>query len=333
MSAAALREPWTRLSRQREAATFGMWVFLTSELLFFSGMILIYAACRYLHPAGFLAGARETNVWFGTINTMALLTSSFTMAVAAQAGDARLRRLAIICLAATAALGLAFLTIKGFEYREDIQHHLLPGADFAIAAPGAELFFSIYWVMTGVHGIHLSSRSRPGRAPRCGDRAARTAAVQPGNPGDSPLLAPRGRHLDYPLPAPLSRRSIVSLERADDKGTAASGAVIWRRNLVVWATLMLLVLLTLGLAYLPLGRFNLPLALLIAAAKAVLIGVIFMELRLAEGLHSSGRRSRLSMDRRHVRADVLRSGIPHGLRAGGGRRGIVFARAEAAGHA
>ena len=76
----------------------------------------------------------------------------------------------------------------------------------------------------------------------------------------------------------------MSLERADDKGTAASGAVIWRRSLVVWATLMLLVLLTLGLAYLPLGRFNLPLALLIAAAKAVLIGVVFMELRLAKGL-------------------------------------------------
>ena len=156
MSAAALREPWRRLSRQREAATFGMWVFLTSELLFFSGMILIYAACRYLQPAGFLAAARETNVWFGTINTMVLLTSSFAMAVAAQAGDAKLRRLAIACLAATVVLGLAFLTIKGFEYREDIHKHLLPGAAFAIATPGAQLFFSIYWVMTGVHAIHLS---------------------------------------------------------------------------------------------------------------------------------------------------------------------------------
>jgi cytochrome c oxidase subunit 3 len=124
--------------------------------LFFSGMILIYAACRYLQPAGFLAAARETNVWFGTINTMVLLTSSFAMAVAAQAGDAKLRRLAIACLAATVALGLAFLTIKGFEYREDIHEHLLPGAGFAIATPGAQLFFSVYWVMTGVHAIHLS---------------------------------------------------------------------------------------------------------------------------------------------------------------------------------
>jgi cytochrome c oxidase subunit 4 len=75
----------------------------------------------------------------------------------------------------------------------------------------------------------------------------------------------------------------VSVERAGDAKAAQRGADIWRRSLLVWAILMLLVLLTLGLAYLPLGRFNMPLALLIAAAKAVLIGVIFMELRLAKG--------------------------------------------------
>jgi cytochrome c oxidase subunit 3 len=156
MTASALREPWTQLSRQREAATFGMWVFLTSELLFFGGMILVYAACRYLHPTGFFAAARETNVWYGTVNTMVLLTSSFAMAVAAQAGDAKLRRLAISGLVATVVLGLAFLTIKGFEYREDIREHLLPGSGFAVAGRGAQLFFSVYWVMTGVHAIHLS---------------------------------------------------------------------------------------------------------------------------------------------------------------------------------
>lgn len=75
----------------------------------------------------------------------------------------------------------------------------------------------------------------------------------------------------------------MSVERAGDAKAAQRGADIWRRSLLVWAILMLLVLLTLGLAYLPLGRFNMPLALLIAAAKAVLIGVIFMELRLAKG--------------------------------------------------
>jgi cytochrome c oxidase subunit III len=156
MSAGALREPWTQLNRQREAATFGMWVFLASEMLFFSGMMLLYAACRYLQPIGFFAAARETNVVFGTVNTMALLTSSFAMAIAAQAGDARLRRLALAGLVATILFGLSFLIIKGFEYREDLEKNLWPGAGFAIAAPGAQLFFSLYWVMTGVHAIHLS---------------------------------------------------------------------------------------------------------------------------------------------------------------------------------
>ena len=156
MTDAALREPWTSLSRQREAATFGMWVFLATELLFFSGMLLLYAANRYLHPVGFLAAARETNIWFGTANTLVLLTSSCVMTVAARAGEAQLRNLCVYCLAATAVLGAAFVTIKGFEYREDLREHLFPGSSFSVAGRGAELFFSLYWVLTGVHAIHLS---------------------------------------------------------------------------------------------------------------------------------------------------------------------------------
>jgi cytochrome c oxidase subunit 3 len=153
---AALREPWRSLDRQREAAAFGMWIFLTSEMLFFGGMLLAYSVSRYLQPVGFLAAARETNVWFGTTNTLVLLTSSFTMAIAAQAGDARRRRLAIACLCITMILGLAFLVIKGFEYREDIEKHLVPGADFALQQRGSQLFFALYWAMTGAHAIHLT---------------------------------------------------------------------------------------------------------------------------------------------------------------------------------
>jgi len=154
--AAALREPWRSLPRQREAATLGIWVFLASEALFFSGAILGYAFSRYLHAHGFLAAARETNVWFGTVNTIVLLTSSFAMAMAAQAGDARLRRLSLVSLAAAVMLGLSFLILKGFEYREDIEKHLAPGAKFALELQGAALFFSFYWVLTGVHAVHLT---------------------------------------------------------------------------------------------------------------------------------------------------------------------------------
>lgn len=156
MTETALREPWSRLSRQREASTFGMWVFLASELLFFSGMILAYSAARYFDPQGFFDGARRTNVAFGTTNTVILLVSSFAIAMAAQAADARKRRATLVLLSATVALGLAFLVVKGFEYREDLSEGLFPGAGFPIAQRGAEIFFSLYWTMTAVHAVHLT---------------------------------------------------------------------------------------------------------------------------------------------------------------------------------
>jgi cytochrome c oxidase subunit 3 len=80
------------------------------------------------------------------------------MAVASQAAAAgrHFRRLVIGCLASTAALGLAFLVVKGFEYKEDIDKHLVPGAHFALHEVGAQLFYGLYWLVTGVHAIHLT---------------------------------------------------------------------------------------------------------------------------------------------------------------------------------
>jgi cytochrome c oxidase subunit 3 len=160
----ALREPWRSLHRQRQAAGFGMWVFLSSEALFFGGLLLTYAAYRTLYPDAFAAAARETNIVFGTINTAVLLTSSLTMAAAAEAADAasagadadRSSRLTLHCLAATACLGLVFMVVKGLEYAEDIREHLVPGAGFRLDDPPAQVFFAFYWVSTVVHAIHLS---------------------------------------------------------------------------------------------------------------------------------------------------------------------------------
>jgi cytochrome c oxidase subunit 3 len=120
--------------------------------------MLTYTVCRLDNPAGFDAAGRETNIWYGTINTAILLTSSFTMAVAAQAAaeGERLRRLILSCLTLTALFGLAFLVVKGFEYREDIDKHLVPGLHFALHQRGAELFYGLYWLVTGVHAIHLT---------------------------------------------------------------------------------------------------------------------------------------------------------------------------------
>ncbi|GJE26654.1 cytochrome c oxidase subunit 3 [Methylobacterium organophilum] len=168
MSAGAdklLREPWDELAlpeaqalaRQRAGAAFGIWVFLASEVLFFGALFLLYAALRLEHSQAFLAAARETNLVYGTINTVLLLTSGLGAAVAAQAAeDGRLRRMTLWCLAATLALGLAFLVVKGLEYREDIERHLVPGARFALPEGPAQLFFGFYWLSTVLHAIHLS---------------------------------------------------------------------------------------------------------------------------------------------------------------------------------
>lgn len=153
-----LREPWETFERQRGASKFGIWVFLASEVLFFGALVLAYTVGRIDHQDAFAAAGRDTNIWYGTINTAILLTSSLTMAIASQAAAAtgHFRRLVIVCLALTAALGLAFLVVKGFEYKEDIDKHLLPGAQFALKETGAQLFYGLYWLVTGVHAIHLT---------------------------------------------------------------------------------------------------------------------------------------------------------------------------------
>jgi cytochrome c oxidase subunit 3 len=153
-----LREPWENFSRQHEAGKFGIWIFLASEVLFFGALMLTYAVCRIEHGAAFAAAGRETDIWYGTINTAVLLTSSLTMAVASQAAASResLRRLVLGCLLATAALGLVFIIVKAFEYKEDIDKHLVPGSQFSLPELGSQLFYGFYWLVTGVHAVHLS---------------------------------------------------------------------------------------------------------------------------------------------------------------------------------
>lgn len=161
---ALLREPWDglklpeeeALSAQRFGASFGIWIFIASEVLFFGALFLFYAAVRAEHAEAFAAAARETNIIYGTLNTAILLTSGMSAAAASLASEhAPLRRLTLWCLAATALLGLAFLAVKGLEYREDIAEHLVPGPGFKLSEPSAQLFFGFYWLSTGIHGIHL----------------------------------------------------------------------------------------------------------------------------------------------------------------------------------
>lgn len=146
-------------AQQRNAATLGMWIFLATEVLFFGGLFLAYTVYRNTYEAGFAAGSNHTLLALGTTNTALLLLSSFTMVLAVRA--AALRRLPHVAgfLAITAVLGAAFLAIKGLEYRQEIHEGLLPGKHFSYTGPHAkavELFFLLYFIMTGVHALHVA---------------------------------------------------------------------------------------------------------------------------------------------------------------------------------
>jgi cytochrome c oxidase subunit III len=152
----ALQEPWPDLQLQREGVSVGMWVFLASELLFFSGLFVTYAVYRSFNPEAFRIAGAHAEIVYGSINTVLLLTSSLTMTIALRAATEELRGLTLICLAATAALGAAFLVCKGLEYRDDLSKHLFPGPDFPLQPAATQLFWGLYWIMTGIHAFHLS---------------------------------------------------------------------------------------------------------------------------------------------------------------------------------
>jgi cytochrome c oxidase subunit 3 len=155
---AALAHQFDSLAQQSEASTLGMWVFLVTEVLFFGGLFCTYLVYRNWYPAAFTAASRELVVWAGTTNTAVLITSSLTMALAVDAAQSGRRRLLMGLLVATMALGCVFLGIKAFEYYTEFTEHHIPGAGFQFDGPEsrhAQIFFSLYFVMTGLHALHM----------------------------------------------------------------------------------------------------------------------------------------------------------------------------------
>jgi cytochrome c oxidase subunit 3 len=147
------------LRQQHEVAELGIWVFLATEVLFFGGLILAYCVYRLGDPAGFAEAARHTKIVIGTANTAILLTSSFLVAWAVTVARLNAGRLAALLFWAAALLGLAFLVLKGIEYKLEYDEHLLPGLNFTAAGPHARttyLFFSFYFVATGLHALHVA---------------------------------------------------------------------------------------------------------------------------------------------------------------------------------
>jgi cytochrome c oxidase subunit 3 len=155
-----LVEPYESLGEQREAATLGMWIFLATEILLFGGLFTIYIVYRFLYPETFQEMSGHLDVWLGTINTVVLLTSSLTVALAVHSIEHGRPRRMLVYLVSTVGLGLAFLGIKGVEYYEEYLNGLVPLAGFDFTYEGAhpdqaELFMGIYFTMTGLHAVHL----------------------------------------------------------------------------------------------------------------------------------------------------------------------------------
>jgi cytochrome c oxidase subunit 3 len=154
-----LAEQFENIEQQHAAAKLGMWVFLATEVLFFGGLFLSYTVYRYLYPDTFATASRHTEVILGGANTAILLFSSTLMALAVRASQLGRRKELARLLLATAFLGMIFMGVKGFEYHKDFVDHLVPGVGFQwheANAGAAEIFFWLYFAMTGLHAIHVA---------------------------------------------------------------------------------------------------------------------------------------------------------------------------------
>lgn len=158
MARTHLHEQYEDLHKQAHAARLGMWLFLSSELLLFAGLFALYGAYRVEYAKDFTAAMTHSSLALGTINTFVLVTSSFTMAWAIHVTRAGRPERAPFFLGLTILLGLVFLGIKAVEYGDHLRHGIAPGAHYSFAelpGHGPKLFFTLYYFMTGLHGLHV----------------------------------------------------------------------------------------------------------------------------------------------------------------------------------
>jgi cytochrome c oxidase subunit 3 len=160
--------------QQREAGSFGMWLFLVTEIMFFGGMFCAYLLYRNWYYPAFAAASNQLSVPLGAFNTAVLITSGFCMAVGVYAAEVRKRGLLVAMLILTTLFGLVFLGVKADEYHEKWEKHHIPGASFNISefvnpagygikeeplmpdmAQKTQIFFFLYFAMTGMHAIHM----------------------------------------------------------------------------------------------------------------------------------------------------------------------------------
>jgi cytochrome c oxidase subunit 3 len=160
--------------QQREAGTFGMWLFLLTEIMFFGGMFFAYLLYRNWYNPAFVAASHQLSIKLGAINTAVLIGSGYFMALGVWAAEVRKKNLLVLFLVITTLLGFVFLGIKAVEYHEKWEKHHIPGANFDVSefvnpaahgldekplapdmAQRTQIFFVLYFAMTGMHALHM----------------------------------------------------------------------------------------------------------------------------------------------------------------------------------
>ena len=160
--------------QQREAGSFGMWLFLLTEIMFFGGMFFAYLLYRNWYYPAFAAASNQLSVPLGAFNTVVLISSGFCMAVGVWAAEVRKKGVLVVMLILTTFFGLVFLGVKADEYHEKYEMHHIPGDSFSISqftnpagygikeeplapdmAQKTQVFFFLYFAMTGMHALHM----------------------------------------------------------------------------------------------------------------------------------------------------------------------------------
>jgi len=154
----ALQHHFQTLEQQQEAATLGMWIFLVTEVMFFGGLLMAYLLYRVWYPEAWSEGSLELSIALGGFNTVVLIASSLTMALAVRSAQTGAQRATVRWLLVTMALGLTFLVVKFFEYKDKWELNHIPGPNFSFEGPHAaqvQIFLSLYFGLTGLHALHM----------------------------------------------------------------------------------------------------------------------------------------------------------------------------------
>lgn len=140
-----------------ESSKIGMWLFIFTELLLFGGLFIVYSVYRYLNPEAFHLAAEELNTTVGALNTVLLLISSMTIAMSTSALQKGNKKVAVLLVEITFMLGVIFLINKYFEWGVKFDHGIWPGSEHLVndLSQGEILFFGLYFVMTGLHALHI----------------------------------------------------------------------------------------------------------------------------------------------------------------------------------